>query len=203
LLPVSPAGAAEPSTAAVAIASDEQTPLVLGVRVRLGGRYDDVRMCIATPAGTKGGPAADVSLFAEFPLAEGVGLDVDLPVMRPILFATGFEMLQFEPSVSLRFRHKTGGSVDPIFGPTLGVSLHYGPDYESPREADARTASFFALGPIIGLYGGLDFLRPPEAFNFQLGLTGYVLPLVAVDDPDEHRGIVVGGMLDGSFRFRP
>lgn len=122
--------------------------------------------------------------------------------MRPLLFAAAFETLQFEPSASLRFRLPTRGAVVPILGPTLGVSLHYGPDYESEVSGDGRGPSFFALGPILGAYGGLDFSRPEKSFNFQLGLTGYVTPLFTIDDPENHRGVVAGAMLDLSFRFR-
>ena len=84
--------------------ADEAGVFNLGARLRAGGRYDDVRMCVASPAGVKGGPAADISFFFQVPLAARVSLDVDVPVMRPILFGAAFKMLQFEPSASLRFR---------------------------------------------------------------------------------------------------
>lgn len=175
--------------------------VIFGLKIRAGGRYDDVRMCVATAAGVKGGIAADISFFAEVEVAENISLHVDLPVFRPILFALAFEMLQFEPSVTLKFRKVTDGKVDLIAGPTLGVSLHYGPDYLSEQSGAGRGASFFALGPMIGGYFGLDFKRPDKVFNFELGLTPYVTPLFGVDDSREHRGVVVGGLLDGAFKF--
>jgi hypothetical protein len=174
---------------------------VFGFRARFGGRYDDVRMCVATDAGVKGGPAGDMAVFVEVPLERNVSLDLDLPVFRPVFFGASFDMLQFEPSASLRYRKVTSGKVDPIGGPTLGMTLHYGPDYESTNRSPGRGPSFFALGPTLGGYGGLDFKRPDKTSNVQLGLTAYVTPLFSVDDPADHRGIVIGGSLDASFRF--
>ena len=182
-------------------AQPDETHSVVGFRTRFGGRYDDVRMCVATSAGVKGGPAGDVAAFVELPLKQNLGLDLDLPVFRPVFFGASFDMLQFEPSASLRFRRITAGKVDPIAGPTLGVSLHYGPDYESTNRGAGRGPSFFAVGPIFGGYGGLDFKRPGKPSNVQLGVTAYATPLFSVDDPADHRGIVIGGSLDASFRF--
>jgi hypothetical protein len=176
--------------------------LILGFKVRAGGRYDDVRMCVASPAGAKGGPAMDISLFAEVGLTDKVSLDIDLPFMRPILFGAAFKMLQFEPSVTLKIRKVTENGPDLVAGPTLGISMHYGPDYRSGPSGNERTDSFFALGPTVGGYLGLDFTRPDERFNFQLGLTPYVTPLFGIDDPQDHRGLVAGALLDGQFRFK-
>jgi hypothetical protein len=177
-------------------------PTLFGLKVRIGGRFDNVRKCVASKTGTKGGIAADISAFAEFPTGNGTLLHVDLPVMRPILFAAAFHMLQFEPSVTLKFTDKSINKVGWVAGPTLGVSLHYGPDFKSEASGAGRTASFFAMGPIVGAYAGLDFRRPGETFNFQLGLSPYITPLFGIGDPQNHRGVVIGGLLDGSFRFR-
>ena len=176
-------------------------PFVIGPKIRAGGRFDNVRMCVASPAGAKGGPAADISLSAEFALKRTVALEVDIPLFRPIMFGAAFQMLQLEPSVTLKFRHIGAGRIDLIGGPTLGVSLHYGPDYNSESSGDGRTASFFAMGPMIGGYIGMDFKRPGEKYNFQLGVTPYVEPLFGINDPQRHRGVVAGGLLDFQFRF--
>ena len=185
---------------ALAEVSDDGS-LLLGFKLRFGGRYDDIRMCVASDAGAKGGIAMDVSLFMDFGIAEDWSMHVDLPVVRPILFATAFKMLQFEPSVSFNRRIRTGSSIDVIVGPTVGMSLHYGPDYKSKQSGPERGPSFFAIGPTLGGFFGLDFTRPDEAFNFRLGLTPYVTPLFSIGDPDNHQGWVAGGLLDGAFRW--
>ncbi|MBN2525815.1 MAG: hypothetical protein JXR76_05425 [Deltaproteobacteria bacterium] len=174
---------------------------IFGFKVSVGGRYDDVRMCVATPPGKKGGPAMDISFFSEIGLRENVSLWVNIPVMRPILFGAAFKMLQFEPEVGLLFRKATDGKVDVVAGPTLGIMLHYGPDYKSDRSGNDRGPSFFAMGPKVGGYVGLDFKRPNEKFNFQLGLSPYVAPLFGINDEDDHSGVVLGGSIDGLFRF--
>jgi len=194
-------GLARPAAAAEGDTVTGGRALIFGIAIRAGGRFDNVRKCVASPQGTKGGPAADISVFAEIPVSDTASVHINLPVMRPILFAAAFHMLQFEPEVGLLFRKVTDGKVDFVAGPTLGVSLHYGPDYHSERSGSGRTPSFFAMGPQIGGYFGLDFKRPDEQFNFQLGLSPYVAPLFGVNDPEHHRGVVVGGLLDGLFRF--
>jgi hypothetical protein len=175
--------------------------VVVGFKTRIGGRYDNVRMCVASDPGVEGGMAADISLYLEFPYENNLTLAFDLPVFRPILFGAAFGMLQYEPEASLLYRVENDGSVDFIVGPTLGASFHYGPDHNSELSGDARGPDFFAMGPMVGAYLGLDFKRPGESFNFGLGVHPYVTPLFSIDDPDNHQGIVVGALLDGVFRF--
>jgi hypothetical protein len=194
-------GLARPAVAAEGDTVADGRATIFGIAIRAGGRFDNVRKCVASPTGTKGGPAADISVFAEIPVGDTASVHVNLPLMRPVLFATAFRMLQLEPEVGLLFRKVTDGRVDLVAGPTLGVSLHYGPDYNSERSGSGRTRSFFAMGPQIGGYLGLDFKRPDERFNFQLGLSPYLAPLFGVNDPEEHRGVVAGGLLDALFRF--
>jgi hypothetical protein len=180
---------------------DSQTRI--GLKIRIGGRFDNVRMCVASPAGAKGGIAADISAFAEFPVRNNEALlHVDLPLMRPILFAFAFRMLQFEPTVTLKFSDRSNKKVGWVGGPALGVSLHYGPDYHSEASGSGRTESFFALGPIFGGYAGLDFRRPDQRFNFQFGLSPYITPLYSFGDTQHRRGVVIGGLVDGAFRFK-
>lgn len=173
----------------------------IGFKISAGGRYDDVRMCVATPAGTKGGIAMDISFFADIGIKNNVSLFVNIPVMRPLLFGAAFQMLQFEPEVTLLFRKVSNGKADIVAGPLLGVSLHYGPDYLSEQDGDGRRPSFFAMGPKVGGYVGIDFKRPTKKFNFQLGLSPYVSPLFGINDNENHKGIVIGGSLDALFRF--
>jgi hypothetical protein len=102
--------------------------LILGTKLSAGGRFDNVRRCVASSAGTRGGPAADVSFLVEIPLRKRLALAVNIPVFRPVLFGLAFKMLQFEPDVTLVFRRPVGSTTDLVFGPSLGLSLHWGPD---------------------------------------------------------------------------
>lgn len=149
-----------------------------------------------------GGIAADISATADIPTSNGSIVQIDLPVMRPILFAAAFHMLQFEPTVTLKFYDKSSDAARWLVGPMLGVSLHYGPDYKSEASGVGRTPSFFAMGPIIGGYAGLNFKRSNgDQSRFQLGLSPYIIPLFGIKDLQNRRGIVAGGLLDGSFGF--
>lgn len=177
-------------------------PLYFGVRGRAGGRYDNVRACVATPAGVPGGPAGDVSFVTKVGLRPRMALDIDLPVMRPILFAAAFEMLQYEPTVTLELSRPLSPLVDFVAGPTLGLSLHYGPDYKSESSGTGRTASFFAMGPMVGARLALAFEGEKQRMGTDVGLSPYVTPLFGIDDPRDHRGVVVGGLLDVTLRFR-
>jgi hypothetical protein len=180
-----------------------ETTSQYGIKIRIGGRFDNVRKCVASQPGTKGGIAADISLFAETPLSDKASLHIDLPVMRPILFAFAFKMLQFEPSVSWRFTHKSGDSKNSVtYGPMLGFSLHYGPDYTYDAKPDTANHAFFALGPTIGGFAGYTFNRETGQPRFSLGVSPYVTPLFSVNDPDKRKGVVIGGLLDAAFYFK-
>jgi hypothetical protein len=189
------------ATTAVSAAAHAEEPPALGFKVSAGGRYDDVRLCVVTGQGVKGGPAGDISFVAEFGSVKNVLFSLDVPVFRPILFATSFDMLQFEPDVTAKFIYPKQEKLAFVVGPSLGFSLHYGPDYQSSAHGSGRGPSFFAMGPRVGGYFGLDFKRPQQTFNFQLGLHPYVTPLFGVSDPADHKGVVVGGSLDLLFRF--
>lgn len=175
--------------------------ILFGIKIKAGGRFDNVRMCVASPAGAKGGPALSMTFYSEIALTDQMSLSVDLPVFRPILFAAAFKMLQFEPEVSLLFRAATGDKIDFIAGPTAGVSFHYGPDYHSERSGEGRGKSFFAMGPRLGTFLGMDFKRQGKTMNYRLGLQPYVTPMFGVNDPDHHKGVVIGATLDNLFRF--
>lgn len=188
-------------TTAAAARVEAGEGFVWGVKASVGGRYDDVRMCIATDPGVKGGVAAEIALAAEVGLVEGVSATIHLPIMRPVLFGLAFNMLQFEPDVFLNFRHGLSARLDLIYGPTLGLSLHYGPDYNSGSGDEERGPSFFALGPKLGLFVGLNIKRPGQSYDFVVGINPYVTPLFAIMDATAPDGVVAGGMLEGSIRF--
>lgn len=124
-----------------------------GVLFMGGTRYDDVRRCVATSPGTKGGPMADIMLTRFFKLSETKSLRISLPVMRPILFAVAFKMLQFEPEANLFINSTSGESKKLFLSPGLGLSLNYGPDYMSDNGEDAER--FFSVGPTFSMQSGL------------------------------------------------
>jgi len=176
--------------------------VVIGAKVRIGGRFDNVRKCVASKLGTKGGIAADISLCADVPLNNSALFHIDLPVMRPILFGIAFKMLQFEPTVSLRFVNTLSDQKQTLqLGPSLGVSLHYGPDYKSETKGDGRTGDFFAMGPIIGGYAGITFNNSEGRQRQAFGLSPYITPLYSINDSQNHRGVVIGGLLDYTLFF--
>lgn len=130
--------------------AQDQKNLKLGYLVMAGGRYDNLRMCVATDSGVKGGPIADVMLTGRYAASEKVDIGFNLPVFRPILFAAAFKMLQFEPEMVVGFHSTPKNEFQFTTAPSVGLSLHYGPDYQSSRKN--RSPSFFAAGPIIGVH---------------------------------------------------
>jgi len=179
-----------------------QSGMTLSTRARMGARYDDVRMCVATPAGVNGGPAGDVSALFSWSAGGDRRLELDLPVMRPILFGAAFRMLQFEPSLALTFQLDRTASRELRAGPVVGLSFHHGPDEDSEPSGEGRTDAFFALGPFVGGTGSITFLRPHGDFDLQIGVTVYATSLFSFDDDPNHGGFVFGGSLDVGFRFR-
>jgi hypothetical protein len=126
-----------------------------------GGRYDNVRMCVATGSGVKGGPVADIMFLTKYTFTEKSSVTFNLPVMRPLLFALAFQMLQFEPEFTFQYRKVLNDSKAVLTGPGLGVSLNYGPDYTSGLKN--RGDSFFAAGPFISWQFGLEFREHKKA----------------------------------------
>ena len=182
-------------------AAEGDDDYIFGIRLRLGWKYDNIRICGATPKGAPHGPDIDISLFSEIPLSDTTAIDINLPVFRPVMFWTAARLVQFEPEATLLIRVDDTGDTHSVIGPSLGVSVHYGPDLNSGMTDADRGPSFFAIGPRIGGYAGFDFVRPSDGFNFQLGLNPYVTPLFTVGDPEHHRGLISGMTLDSSFRF--
>jgi hypothetical protein len=164
-----------------------------GITVIAGGRYDNLRMCVASPAGVKGGPIADIFLNFTFPVKEEFNIAIKLPVMRPILFAAAFKMLQFEPEVDFIFKKPINDNLKFIGSAGVGISFHYGPDYTSDR--DNRGESFFAIGPMITGNAGFGFGSNKEQM---LTLKAFYVPLFS---KDYDVGTVIGGALDYTILF--
>ncbi|MCP4179859.1 MAG: hypothetical protein GY756_19025 [bacterium] len=78
--------------------------------------------------------------------------------------------------------------------------MHYGPDYNSENKSPDRGNSFFAVGPTFGGYIGAEYKRTNKK-SFEIGINPYITPLFSINDPDNHYGVVIGGLFDFSFRF--
>ena len=175
--------------------ADNQNETALGVKVMAGGRYDDMRMCVGSDAGVKGGPIADVMLLFKKNIKPNVDIAFELPVMRPILFGSAFKMLQFEPQISMEFNKQIINNSSLILAPGMGISFHYGPDYRS--DLDNRGEDFFAVGPIVSGLIGYSFDRKrdkPMIFGIRLFYT----PLFS-SESSLCPGQVFGAVLESHF----
>ena len=160
-----------------------------GTHFLAGGRYDDVRMCVGSDAGVKGGPIMDIYADIRFPLGERDTLAVNIPVMRPVLFGAAFQMLQFEPQVT--YERHFGQLDNPhfVFGAGSGIVFHYGPDYKS--SSDDRGDDFFAWGPLFSGFFGREF--PGERKSWMPGIKVFYSPLMS---SEYDSGSVLGAGLE-------
>lgn len=168
-----------------------------GLHLMMGGRYDDMRMCVGSPAGVKGGPIMDIYFDVRFPVGQKDQLALNIPVARPILFGAAFNMLQFEPQLTYEHHFESNGSSNGVLGAGMGLSFHYGPDYKSDRENPGE--SFFAMGPVFSGFAGWQFKG--DKVNWMPGLKAFYSPLFSKDYP--HTGTVVGGALELHSSFNP
>lgn len=180
----------------LSITAGEAKKVSFGLKVMFGGRYDNIRMCVASDTGVKGGIIADIMLNTRIEINDNATVTFELPVMRPILFAFAFKMLQFEPEFTFEFRKKINDDVNLIFGPGIGVSFHYGPDYHSDKKN--RGDSFFAAGPFISGLCGFQFT---SGRNKMVGLRAFYAPLFS-GESELSPGTILGGVLEGHFDFK-
>lgn len=125
--------------------------------------------------------AEEEQMTASYALGPVHDLTFHLPVARPILFAFAFQMLQFEPDITLTHRSAPRGENAFLMGAGLGLSLHNGPDYES--DLDNRGPSFFASGPFISGMIGWELNGSDQNKRF-IGLRVFYVPLMSTDGPD-------------------
>lgn len=172
--------------------------LSFGVTLMLGGRYDDLRMCVAIPDSVKGGPIADIMLSTRYHLDNQNAIGLQLPVFRPILFGAAFKMLQFEPQLFYERRIELSGSTEFVFQPGLGASFHYGPDYQTKKSTPFEERdNFFAAGPLVSALVGLRF-GSDRKLTRMVGLRPFYIPLFA---DDRETGTILGATLEGHFDF--
>ncbi|MGM0461071.1 MAG: hypothetical protein ACQEQ4_01455 [Fibrobacterota bacterium] len=160
-----------------------------------GWRYDNIRMCVATDPGVKGGPMADIKLLGTRSLSQDKKLRFALPLMRPVLFGLRFDMVQFEPDVTLEMYREINQSLRGYFGPGAGISLHYGPDYTSDT-GEHRKEDFWAFGPTVSAVTGLAFTDTPSS----VGLRMFYTPLFSTES-DLSVGTVLGVGLEYTMDF--
>ena len=163
-----------------------------GIRILAGGRYDNVRMCVGSPAGVPGGPIGEVYFDIRVPVSESGNVVINVPLFRPIMFAAAFDMLQFEPAVMYEHSFGEEDETQPVVGAGLGIILHHGPDYNSSRED--RGESFFSVGPLLNGFAGVKIAET----NLTVGVKGFFSPLFT---PDRSTGVVAGGGLDLQYHF--
>jgi len=159
-----------------------------------GGRYDDLRMCVGSPAGVKGGPVADVMFVTQFKRNDEKLVSLNIPVFRPILFGTAFKMLQFEPELNWENTKSMKNGKKLIHGPGFGLSFHYGPDYES--DLDNRSEDFFAIGPMLNYSVGIALDNESRK---KLALKAFYIPLFG---ENENNGTVIGASLQYYYLFK-
>lgn len=176
--------------------SQERAPgnerTTVGLHLLGGGRYDNVRMCVGSPAGIPGGPIAEFYFDIRIPVSRQGRIAINIPVFRPIYFAIAFKMMQLEPVVMYEHILGSGTGTRPVLGVGPGVILHYGPDYESSQED--RGPSFFSIGPSVNVFAGLTLGQS----NFIVGIKGFFSPLFT---PGQPAGIVAGGGLELHYVF--
>lgn len=178
----------------VLIQAEESRSIGFGLHFTGGFRYDDVRMCVGSDAGVKGGPIMDLYVDIRIPSGDKGTFIVNIPVLRPILFAAAFDMLQFEPQVSYEYRTGEKDKTSLVFGGGLGIVFHYGPDYKSSSED--RGESFFAMGPLFSGFAGIQF--PTDYGNWMPGIKAFYSPLFS---PDYKTGQVLGGAVELHYEF--
>ncbi len=174
------------------VSSDESQGISLGIRILAGGRYDNVRMCVGSPAGVPGGPIGEVYFDIRVPVSDNGTVVVNVPLFRPIVFAAAFGMLQLEPVVMYEHSFGDESGTHPVVGAGMGLIFHYGPDYNSTQ--DDPGDSFFSIGPQLNGFAGLTLGET----NFTAGVKGFFAPLIS---PDRPTGVVAGGGLELSYRF--
>ena len=179
--------------AAGGLGARENRGVHVGIHALGGGRYDNLRMCVGSPAGVPGGPIGEVYFDVIVPAGPDGHIVVNIPLFRPIFFAVAFGMAQVEPLVMYEYSPRTAGAVQPVFGGGLGVIFHYGPDYTASPESPGP--SFFSVGPQAAGFAGIRFWKE----RMTVGLKIFYAPLFSGVRPP---GTVLGGGLEVHYAFR-
>ncbi|GAB1456847.1 hypothetical protein MASR2M48_21550 [Spirochaetota bacterium] len=154
------------------VSAQDERGVSFGIHILAGGRYDNVRMCAASPAGVPGGPIGELYFDVLIPVSERGTVAFNIPLFRPIMFALAFDMLQLEPLVMYEYMlGEEGAGMRPLIGGGLGMILHYGPDYNT--SANEPGEPFFSVGPLFNGFFGLTLGES----NLSAGIKGFYSPL--------------------------
>ena len=88
-------------------------------------RYDNVRMCVGSPAGVPGGPIGEVYFDIWVPVSDSGAVVINVPLFRPIMFAAAFDMLQLEPTVMYEHNFGDGIGTQPVVGGGLELLYNF------------------------------------------------------------------------------
>jgi hypothetical protein len=165
-----------------------------GVTLMAGYRYDNLRLCVASGPGVKGGPIGDIMVNFRKHFDEKNAFGFKLPLMRPIIFGAAFKMLQFEPEFIFEHSTKVNDRYNFVIGPGLGVSLNYGPDYKTGWKS-ANRVDFFSAGPFISSLFAVNF-KSTSNLNRIIGIRVFYIPLFT---KDHGNGTVAGAAFETHF----
>ena len=165
-----------------------------GFQILAGGRYDNVRMCVASDAGVEGGMMLDIAYMFEKKREGKNSIGAKIPIMRPILFGASFGMVQFEPEFFIKNYSSKKESL--YWMPGFGLSVHYGPDYKTDKEA-IDPEKFWALGPIFSSAFGV-VIGDNSKREKSIAVRPFITPLFAKDGKS---GVVAGGSLEFLMLF--
>lgn len=168
-----------------------------GIKFMAGGRYDNLRMCVGSDPGIKGGPVADIMFLGIHPIDKKNSIVINLPFFRPFLFGIKFKTIQFEPEITWEIKKDISETLYFVSGPSLGASFHYGPDYKSGQSGEKRTDEFFAAGPLASGFGGFGFKWSENTET----VVGFRIFHVSLFSEKSDYGMIFGGAADISIRF--
>jgi hypothetical protein len=100
-------------------------------------------------------------------------------------------MLQFEPEMVFDIRSNPKNGFQFTTALSVGLSLHYGPDYHSDRKN--RSPSFFAAGPIIWVHFLMGKIGSDQQVKNSFGIKPFYSLLFS---KKYSVGTVVGGALE-------
>jgi hypothetical protein len=179
----------------VQISAEENKKVTLGLHLLGGGRYDDVRMCVGSDQGIKGGPIVEGYFDIRINAGEKGTLSINLPVLRPLLFGIAYQMLQLEPQITYEYLIPSKSEkLNMMIAGGLGAVFHYGPDYNSTPENSGE--SFFAAGPLISASAGIAIRSRSGVWTPALKI--FYAPLFS---PEYQTGHVLGGGLELYYSF--